>query len=211
MKKGLITVEDNAPLGREITIIRHGQTLLNKEDRIRAWLDVPLDKEGINQALDLGVAMVNEQVELDGIFTSDLQRSIHTSILISQVTGIPLLGETKALRPINVGTYSGTDGKKAHAVIADAARNRPDEEIGGGESFNTYRFRMLGGIIGILNSHRGEKLGFCTHSRGERLLNAWIAAGCPSDLSIDFDVFLEKGEGTATAQILKLDCPLVLS
>jgi broad specificity phosphatase PhoE len=199
-----------APAGRSVYIIRHGQTKLNAEDKIRAWLDVPLDEVGIEQAQELGEAMRDEGIELDGLISSDLQRAIQTSLEVSKIAGYPLLGITKDLRPLNVGTYSGQDGKMVHKIIAEHARNNPDAEIGGGESFNTFRHRILGGIIGILNSHRGLKLGLVSHSRGERALHAWVANECDEDLELDLDVFLAKGEGTATASELQIVCPLVL-
>lgn len=209
--KNLITElnKKQQPHGRAVWILRHGQTKLNADDKIRGWLDVPLDEVGLEQAVELGEQM--REIELDGIYSSDLMRSVQTSLLVSEYSGIPLLGTTKTLRPLNVGTLSGTDGKKAHAVIAEHAQHAPDEAIGGGESFNIFKYRILGGVIGMLNSNRGLNIGFVSHSRGERILHAWCAAGTPADLEIDMDVFLEMGEGTATANELLIDCPLVLS
>lgn len=195
--------------GRSVWILRHGQTALNAQNKIRGWLDVPLDETGVEQAIALGESM--KGIELDGIFTSDLMRSVQTSLLVSQYSGIPILGTTKTLRPLDVGTLSGTDGEKVHKVISENARKDPQGEIGGGESVDIFRYRILGGIVGMLNSNRGLKIGFVSHSRGERALHAWVAAGCPEDLSWDVDVFLEKGEETASASELFITCPLVLS
>ena len=210
IKKGLISLDNEDYPGREVYIIRHGQTKLNAADKIRGWSDVPLDEVGIEQAHDLGEAMLAEGIELDGIFTSDLQRSIQTSSIVSKITGIPLLGLTKDLRPLDVGDLTGTDGAKAHAIISEYARNDPDGKIGGGESFNVFRHRFIGGLIARLNSHRGLKLAFCSHSRGERILHAWVAAGCPDDMSVDMEVFLAKGEEPATTQQLFISSNLVL-
>lgn len=199
------------PQGREIIIIRHGQTLMNAQDVIRGWAEVPLDDVGIEQAHDLGEAMLAENVELDGIFTSDLQRSIQTSLIVSKITGIPLLGITKDLRPWDVGELTGMDGKKAHKIMTDYATNKPDEQLPGGESFNTFKHRFLGGLIARLNSNRGLKLGFTSHSRGERIAHAWVSAGCPDTLDVDLDEFLAEGEEPATAQQLSIDSSLVFT
>jgi probable phosphoglycerate mutase len=211
--KGILTElsEKNSERGRHVWILRHGQTVLNAEDKIRAWLDIPLDETGMEEAKELGEAMRDAHVELDGIYTSDLLRTIQTSIEVSRETGIPILGTTKSLRPLDVGTLSGKDGQMVHKIIAECARNKPDEQIGGGETINIFKHRILSGMIGMLNSNRGLKLGFVSHSRGERALHAWVAAGCPEDLSWDVEVFLKKGEGTATGNELIVDCPLVLS
>lgn len=214
MHKGIIknlSKKEEDKEGRKVYILRHGQTKLNAEDKIRAWIDVPLDEVGVEQAHLLGETMRKQGVELDGLFVSDLQRSVETALIVSEETGIPILGTTKALRPLNVGILSGTDGAKAHKIIEEHAYSKPDEPIGGGETFNIFRRRVLTGIIGMLNSNRGLKLGFVSHSRGERILHAWVEAGCPSDLEVDLEEFCRKGEGTATAQELLIQCPLVLS
>lgn len=209
--KGLVQLGEIEDEGRPVLIIRHGNTHLNSGNKIRAWADVPLDDLGIEQAHDLGEAMLGEGVELDGIFSSDLQRSIQTSFIVSKVTGIPILGVTKDLRPLDVGNLTGTDGEKAHKIIAHHAEHDPDAKIGEtGESFNVFRHRFIGGFISRLNSHRGLKLGFTSHSRGERILFGWVAAGCPDDLSIDLPTFLEPGEPPATAQLLFINSNLVL-
>lgn len=211
--KELITLlpKDKEQEGRDIYVLRHGQTLLNKEDKIRGWNDIPLDNVGLRQAEDLGDALVTENVQLDGVYSSDLLRSVQTSLEVSKITGIPILGTSKVLRPWNVGELTGTDGTKAHKIMSDYARNHPEKDLAGGESFNIFKHRFLVGIIGLLNSNRGLKLGFVSHSRGERILHGWVAAETPSDLNIDLDVFLARGEDPATAQELKINCPLILS
>lgn len=220
--KGIVNLEgeENKRSGRDVFIIRHGQTDLNARDVIRGWFNPPLDEKGIMEARRLGEEMAENGVELDGLITSDLLRCVETSLEVSKMTGIPILETTKVLRPWNVGTLTGTDGKSAHKVMMEHARkfpNKPvgapdtDDFIGGAESFNVFRHRMLTGIIGILNRNRGLKIGLVSHSRGERCLHAWVAAGCPADLSLDLDVFGAPGEAPATAAELIVDCPLVLS
>lgn len=212
--KGLLTIlsEKSTPHGRTVWILRHGNTKMNTANVIRGWCDVPLDDKGVEQAQKLGEALKDEEIELDGIYASDLYRTVQTALEVSKITGIPILGTTKKLRPWNVGELTGTDGEKAHKIMSEYARHKPDEELpGGGESFNQFKFRFLGGVIGMLNSNRGKKIGFVSHSRGERIMHAWEEAGCPDDLEIDLDEFLSMGEGTATAQELLIECPLILS
>lgn len=210
MNNLIITDEYVEPTGRTIAVIRHGQTKLNAENKIRGWLDVPLDKTGWNQAYELGETMHKENIELDGIITSDLLRAEQTALAVSQETGIPILGTSKCFRPFNVGDFSGEDGEKVHKMIAQKAQDAPDEEFPNGESFNQFKFRFLTGLIGHMNSNRGLQLGFVSHSRGERLLNAWIMEGCSSSLEIDMETFLDRGDETATIQLLTLDCELIL-
>jgi len=80
---GLVNLKgEGDPEGREVMILRHGSTVYNEKELIRGWADIPLDDQGIEEAYDLGEAMLEENVELDGIYTSDLQRSIQTSVIV---------------------------------------------------------------------------------------------------------------------------------
>jgi hypothetical protein len=127
------------------------------------------------------------------------------------LTGIPILATTKALRPWDAGKLSGKDGKMVHKIMMELAHKKPDEALGEtGESFNIFKHRILAGIIGFLNSNRGLRLVFVSHSRGERIMHAWCANDCDENLDIDLEVFGRPGEGTATAQELIINSPLVL-
>lgn len=210
-KKGLISLDSEDYPGREVFVIRHSVTAMNVKNVIRAWSDPPLNEEGIERAIELAEECRDTGIELDALISSDLLRATQTALEISKIAGYPILFETKALRPIDVGELTGTDGAKAQTIILEYATNRPDDKIGGGESFNVFKHRFLVGLIGILNSNRGQKLGIVTHSRGTRLIDAWVAAGCGSDLEIDLEVFNEKGQEPATATFVMINCPLVLS
>jgi broad specificity phosphatase PhoE len=194
--------------GRTVYIIRHGQTMLNVDDKIRSWLDIPLTDDGFEEAKKLGWELRNANIKLTGLFSSDLLRSLQTTLEISGIAGFPILGATHALRPWNVGTYAGKNGPTVHKKMMEYAENSPDKVLGGGESFNIFKYRVLCGIIGLLNSTPGI-LGLVSHSRGERILHAWVAAGCPENLDVDLDVFGERGEETASAQKLEVNCALI--
>src|SRR5579864_978295 len=196
---------------RTVYIIRHGQTLLNKQDKIRSWLNIPLDEQGFSEARKLGWELNRQGVQIDGLFSSDLLRSEQTTIEVAKMAGFQILGTTIGLRPWNVGSLSGTDGPTAHKVMMEHARNDPDKVIGGdGESFNIFKYRVLTCVIGLLNSHPGKVLGLVSHSRGERIIHAWAAGGSCESLGIDLDVFGERGEATASASRVEIKCSLVV-
>lgn len=76
--------------------------------------------------------------------------------------------------------------------IAEYVRNKPGEDVPGGECFNSFKARVFAALPAMLAGD-GE-VALVTHHRVERLLKAWIANGCQPDKSINLDVFLEKGE-----------------
>jgi broad specificity phosphatase PhoE len=190
---------------REVQIIRHGATKLNNDDvsvdRIRGWKDIPLSKDGENEAHLLAEKIAKSPP--DGIVSSDLKRAHDTAKIISDHTDVPILDVSEHFRPWNVGEYSGQVTSKAVPVLGDYAANKPDETVPGGESFNTIKDRFLGGVRSTLDNNPG-KLAIVTHHRGERLLHAWKKAGFPEDGSIDVNEFNQKGEHTGAITDLSI-------
>lgn len=85
-------------------LVRHGQTAWNAEERAQGHTDVPLDEKGLRQAACLAAHF--EEVALDLILTSDLQRSYKTAQAIAEVTGAPL-ESTPTLRERAFGEWEG--------------------------------------------------------------------------------------------------------
>ena len=88
---------------------------------------------------------------------------------------------------------AGMVSKKAIPILADYAANKPDEVVGGGESFNTFKRRFLCGLLAILKKYQGRIL-IATHHRGERLVHAWAAGGYDPHGHVDIKIFNQKGE-----------------
>jgi broad specificity phosphatase PhoE len=92
----------------KLLIIRHGHTSLNmpgRDERLRGWLDVPLDGEGLEEA-----AVTAEQVQathrIDAIYCSDLRRARQTAEVLRKLTRAPITA-TSDLRPWNLGVFCG--------------------------------------------------------------------------------------------------------
>jgi len=173
-------------------IIRHGETTMNaRQDRIRGWLNVPLDPNGRKQAATLGESLKN--VALDGLISSDLDRAHETALIISQHTDVPVIGQTLMLRPWNVGQFTGVPSPECREELAEYAMDMPDKDIPGGESFDTFRFRALTALLVLADTFLGKTVGLVTHHRVERLIAAWKENGCPDSFEVHFPTFLQKG------------------
>ena len=62
----------------QITLIRHGESAWNKENRFTGWTDVPLSEKGIEEARSAGRLLKAEGINFDLAFTSVLKRAIKT-------------------------------------------------------------------------------------------------------------------------------------
>lgn len=61
-----------------LTLLRHGQSAWNKENRFTGWVDVDLSEEGIRQARSAGKALKGAGIAFSRIYTSYLLRATRT-------------------------------------------------------------------------------------------------------------------------------------
>jgi len=63
-----------------LILVRHGKSDLKSDDRFVGWMDVPLSREGIEEALDCAIKI--EDIEVDLAFVSNLIRAQETLFII---------------------------------------------------------------------------------------------------------------------------------
>src|SRR5258706_1509368 len=188
-------------------IVRHGETKLNNDtdtsqDRIRGWADVPLTDQGRKEAKVAANKL--KQYDIEMIFCSDLSRAKETAEIIGKELGIKPIS-TKELRPWNLGELTGTTTKDALPKIAEYVRKKANKKVPDGESFDDFSDRFFNGLHEIVEKADGKKLCVVTHHRDERILKAWVDAGCPADHKIDLDTFLQKGDPPGGVIVLKIN------
>ena len=67
---------------KQLVLIRHGQSLWNAENRFTGWVDSPLSKRGIQEAMKAGKLIKEFDVDIQIAFTSFLSRAIDTLNLL---------------------------------------------------------------------------------------------------------------------------------
>ncbi|HWZ14470.1 MAG TPA: 2,3-diphosphoglycerate-dependent phosphoglycerate mutase [Mucilaginibacter sp.] len=63
---------------QKLVLLRHGESVWNRENRFTGWTDVDLSEEGFRQAHKAGILLKNRGYSFDIAFTSLLKRSIKT-------------------------------------------------------------------------------------------------------------------------------------
>jgi 2,3-bisphosphoglycerate-dependent phosphoglycerate mutase len=63
---------------KKIVLLRHGESVWNKENRFTGWVDVDLSEKGIQEAFDGAMALIEEGYMFDVAYTSVLRRAIRT-------------------------------------------------------------------------------------------------------------------------------------
>ena len=69
----------------QLILIRHGQSQWNKENRYTGWVDVPLSKQGEQEAAEAGKKLAD--FKIDKVYTTPLQRANQTFRILWENTG----------------------------------------------------------------------------------------------------------------------------
>jgi len=63
---------------KRLVLLRHGESVWNKENRFTGWTDVGLTEKGVQEAHDAGRTLLREGYTFDVAYTSVLKRAIQT-------------------------------------------------------------------------------------------------------------------------------------
>lgn len=88
----------------ELYIVRHGETLWNREKRLQGREDIELSKKGREVARLTGEALMNTRI--DKIFSSPLKRAYETACLIRNGRDIEIETDDR-LRELSFGHFEG--------------------------------------------------------------------------------------------------------
>lgn len=69
----------------KLILIRHGQSVWNKENKFTGWSDVPLSSLGVDEAKRAGYLLLDNNINFDVAYTSVLERAISTLDYILEV------------------------------------------------------------------------------------------------------------------------------
>ena len=62
----------------KLVLLRHGESVWNKENRFTGWIDMGLSDRGVEEAKEAGKALLKEGFVFDVAYTSVLKRAIKT-------------------------------------------------------------------------------------------------------------------------------------
>jgi hypothetical protein len=94
-------------------------------------------------------------------------------------------------------------------LINEYMVDRPWETPPGGESFWDFKFRVFKAVEDALDASQGQQLALVTHSKVERLLQAWTDAGSRSDLSTKPATLKARALKTGEAKLMTLDAGMI--
>ena len=159
---------------------RHGTTKLNSEEKLRGWIDVGLNKEGVREAEAMAKAM--QKTDIERLYSSDLDRADHTAQIVGQYHGLKPI-KRSWFRPINYGELEGKllkDIKPRLQDLNNIWKKDPTYEAPGGESFQEFQDRNLQGLQAILDTAMDEtEVMLIAHLRNTLLIHGVATTGGP--------------------------------
>ncbi|SJZ37427.1 alpha-ribazole phosphatase [Selenihalanaerobacter shriftii] len=158
-------------MATEIILVRHGETLWNKESKFQGSTDTVLSPLGIEQAEKLADRFKEE--ELDVVYASNLQRAVKTAKAVAKHHEI-VVNEEPKLQEASFGEWEGLtfdqikekDGKKLDAWLKDPITVRTPD----GEKFEDVQERAMEALDEIRDKHQGEKVLVAAHGGTIRAL-----------------------------------------
>ncbi|MDB5016206.1 MAG: 2,3-bisphosphoglycerate-dependent phosphoglycerate mutase [Mucilaginibacter sp.] len=102
---------------QKLVLLRHGESVWNKENRFTGWTDVDLSEEGVEQAKKAGLLLKKHDYNFDVGFTSLLKRSIKTLHIVLEELDHLWIPVQKSWR-LNERFYGALQGLNKDETIA---------------------------------------------------------------------------------------------
>ncbi len=96
---------------KRIVLLRHGQSLWNRENRFTGWTDVDLSDDGVAEAVAAGKLLRAEGFTFDAAYTSYLKRAVRTLDIILSTLDLDWIPVEKSwrLNEKHYGVLQGLD------------------------------------------------------------------------------------------------------
>ncbi len=165
-------------------LIRHGESLGNAERRFLGHTDLGLSELGKKQAEC--VKRYFDNIELDGIYSSDLIRAQNTVKPLSASKGLNIVLKQN-LREIFAGRWENMlYGEIEEKFKADwqAWQKANSEQMGttDGEKAKALLVRIYSALKEIAEQNEGKTLAVCMHAMGIRVFTNSLYKRCTSEL-----------------------------
>ena len=105
----------------KLVLVRHGESVWNKEDRFTGWTDIDLSEKGIAEAKAAGKLLKENGYVFDVAFTSVLKRAIRTLWLIQDEMDLLWIPVTHAwqLNERHYGALQGLNKEEMTAKVGE--------------------------------------------------------------------------------------------
>ncbi len=159
-------------MGLRLFLIRHAQTVWNRDRRYQGWQDSALSEIGRGQAEAVGRALAREP--LKAVYASTLGRARETAEAIAAHHGLTVR-EDAAFCEMGFGEWEGLAFDACKAADPDRYRLWAEEPQrfcppGGGETLEAVRARVLAGLERLRAEHDDQTVCLVAHGISARII-----------------------------------------
>lgn len=152
-------------------LVRHGQVADGHTDIYHGHNDVDLSPTGVSQCQALASHL--QDVQLDGIYSSDLTRTRRGAEIIRQERDLPVQ-EVAEFREIHFGIWEGLSFQQIMTQYPEELQQRFADlahyRIPGGESLMDLRDRVAPKLAELLQRHAGQAFLVVAHAGINRVI-----------------------------------------
>ncbi|MHB1653913.1 MAG: histidine phosphatase family protein [Desulfitobacteriaceae bacterium] len=145
-------------------LVRHGETMWNREGRYQGQIDTELSPLGLEQGRRVAEAL--KQVYLDVVYSSPLVRSYQTAQMCAENHGLEVLKDQRLLE-INHGEWEGLKADEVRAkypeLLTQWHTSVIDVQMPGGESIEDVRERVKVSFLEMAERHKGQTVLVAAH------------------------------------------------
>lgn len=151
-------------MDQTVWLVRHGETVYNKEGRFQGCLDVPLSAEGERQASKVAARLGEEKVE--AVYSSRLKRAYRTANLIAAPHGLPVR-IIDGMEEMGFGRWEGKSFFDLEEDEKDAAKSWFNDPVTNvipeGEAISQFQQRINQAYHKLLEEVNGKDTVLVTH------------------------------------------------
>lgn len=160
-----------APPCTRLFLVRHGATVLTREDRFAGSTDVALSDEGREQASHLAQRLAGEEIE--AVFASPLGRAVDTAKILAAPHRLEVQTRPE-LREISHGRWEQLTRREVEERFPEEAAAWDQDPYtfapAGGESGLAVTARALPALLDIVRAHADQRVIIVSHKATIRLL-----------------------------------------
>jgi len=150
-----------------LILIRHGQTMANLQKHLQGQSDGALTSVGEEQAQRLAEHF--QEIHIDHIISSNLQRAVHTAQAIANVRGLSV-DIQPIVREWHCGLLDGLPAERLFETLAASNVSLPDFRPEGGETLREVQQRAGKFLHQVEELYNGMHVAVCSHGDFLRML-----------------------------------------
>ncbi len=180
-------------------LVRHGETLWNREGRFQGQIDTELSPFGLEQGKMVADALA--KVHLDAAYASSLSRSYRTAQMCAESHGLEVRSEERLIE-INHGEWEGLQAEEVRMRYPDLLTcwhtSVTDVQMPGGESIEDVRQRARAACFDIARQHPDQTVLVVAHDAVNKAILCDI-------LNIDLSHFWQIKQDNTCINVFEYD------